>query len=158
MKAVPPRVRSAHAGDLDRIIEIERSWLHLSHWSSNAYDRLLNEDDFTRSYVAEVKTVEGKPTIVGFVIFHVSYQTSEIYNIAVDQTYARGGIGSYLMNAVVQASRREKAHKLILEVRKSNSGAIQFYTEFEFSIIGERHNYYSNPSEDAYIMKRDLRF
>jgi ribosomal-protein-alanine N-acetyltransferase len=158
MKAVPVRVRSARAGDIDRIIEIERSWVHLSHWSVDAYERLLNEDNFTSSFVGEIETGEEEPAIVGFVIFHVADRISEIYNIAVDRTYARDGVGTYMMNAVIEASRQEGARKLMLEVRKSNSAAIKFYSRFQFSIAGERHNYYSNPVEDAYVMERDLRF
>ena len=157
MKAVPVRVRSARAGDIDRIIEIERSWVHLSHWSVDAYDRLLNEDNFTSSFVAEIEAGEEEPAIVGFVIFNVADRISEIYNIAVDRTHARDGVGSYLLNAVIDASRREGARKLMLEVRKSNSCAINFYGRFQFSMSGERHNYYSNPVEDAYVMERDLR-
>ena len=158
MKAVPVRVRSARAGDIGRIIEIERSWAHLSHWSVDAYDRLLNEDNFTSSFVAEIETGEEEPMIVGFVIFHVADRISEIYNIAVERTHARDGVGSYLLNAVIDGSRQQGARKLMLEVRKSNSVAIKFYKRFQFSIAGERHNYYSKPGEDAYVMERDLRF
>jgi ribosomal-protein-alanine N-acetyltransferase len=45
---------------------------------------------------------------------------------------------------------------VVLEVRKSNSGAIQFYDEFHFHVIGERKNYYSNPIEDAFVMEYQI--
>ena len=62
------------------------------------------------------------------------------------------------MNSAIDTSRKEGARKLVLEVRKSNAGAIQFYLRFRFTVVGERNNYYSNPIEDAYLMERDLRF
>ena len=156
MKALEVRIRKARKGDIDRIIDIERSWHHLSHWSIDSYYRLLNDDSFTSSFVAEIEGEKNHPNIVGFVIFHIAADVSEIYNIAVEAAHARSGIGNELMAAAVQESGRRKAHKVILEVRKSNNPAINFYLKFDFKITGERKNYYSNPIEDAYIMELEI--
>lgn len=156
MKALEVRIRKARKGDIDRIIDIERSWHHLSHWSIDSYYRLLNDDSFTSSFVAEIEGETGSPSIVGFVIFHIAADVSEIYNIAVEAAHARSGIGYELMTAAVRDSGRRKANKVILEVRKSNNPAINFYLKFEFKITGERKNYYSNPIEDAYIMELEI--
>ena len=156
MKALEVRIRKARKGDIDRIIDIERSWQHLSHWSIDSYYRLLNDDNFTSSFVAEIEGGRGRTSIVGFVIFHIASDLSEIYNIAVEATHARSGIGQELMAAAVQESGRRKARKVILEVRKSNTPAINFYVKFAFKITGERKNYYSSPIEDAYIMELDI--
>jgi ribosomal-protein-alanine N-acetyltransferase len=156
VKALEVRIRKARKGDIDRIIDIERSWQHLSHWSIDSYYRLLNDDSFTSSFVAETEGERGRPTIVGFVIFHIATDVSEIYNIAVESAHARSGIGNELMKAAVQESGRRNARKVILEVRKSNHPAINFYLKFNFEITGDRKNYYSNPIEDAYIMELSI--
>ena len=156
MKAVSPSIRPARGSDVERIIEIERSWEHLSHWSIDAYYRLLEEDRFTWTFVAELENDDGLE-IVGFVIFHVADHVSEIYNIAVDGQYSRLGVGGMLMKTVIERSRHQGARKVVLEVRQSNVSAIRFYSDFGFRRCGERHNYYSNPQEDAYVMDRDLR-
>ena len=96
-------------------------------------------------------------SIVGFVIFHLAENMSEIYNIAVDEGHARSGIGTFLLQAVIESVLVDGARKLMLEVRKSNAGAIKFYRRFKFRIVGERTDYYSNPVEDAFVMERDLR-
>ena len=153
MKSVQVRIRKVSRGDIDRIIDIERSWHHLSHWSVDSYYRLINEDSFTSSYVAELDDAAGRKQIVGFVIFHLTGDISEIYNIAVEAEHARCGIGRQLMSAAIDASRQEKVNRVMLEVRKSNSPAINFYLGFKFRIAGERKNYYSNPPEDAYVME-----
>ena len=153
MKALEVRIRKARKGDIDRIIDIERSWQHLSHWSIDSYYRLLNDDSFTSSFVAETDGEKGRSIIVGFVIFHIAADVSEIYNIAVESAHARSGIGYELMRAAVQESGRRNARKVLLEVRKSNSPAINFYLKFNFKITGDRKNYYSNPVEDAYVME-----
>ena len=156
MKALEVRIRKVRKGDVDRIIDIERSWHHLSHWSIDSYYRLLNDDSFTSSFVAEMEDETGRTTIVGFVIFHIAADVSEIYNIAVESGHARSGIGKELMAAAIHESGRRKAGKVILEVRKSNNAAINFYLKFDFKIAGERKNYYSNPNEDAYVMEVEI--
>jgi ribosomal-protein-alanine N-acetyltransferase len=153
MKALQARIRKVAHDDIDRIIDIERSWHHLSHWSVDSYYRLINEDSFTSSYVAEIDDEGGGSKIVGFVIFHITAGISEIYNIAVQSQHARHGVGRLLMSAAIQASREKQATKVVLEVRKSNVPAINFYYGFDFHIVGERKNYYSNPLEDAYVME-----
>jgi ribosomal-protein-alanine N-acetyltransferase len=156
LKALEVRIRKVRKGDIDRIIDIERSWQHLSHWSIDSYYRLLNDDSFTCSFVAEIADDNGRPNIVGFVIFHIAADVWEIYNIAVEHSHARSGIGHALMSAAIQESARRKASKVVLEVRKSNSPAINFYLKFSYVISGERRNYYSNPIEDAYVMELEV--
>src|SRR5262245_9187324 len=156
MKALQVRIRKVKQTDVERIVEIERSWQHLSHWSVDSYYRILSEDSLTSSFVAEAEDENGDTSIVGFVIFNVTIPVSEIYNIAVDVNHARLGIGKQLMTAVISESRKRLANKVVLEVRKSNSGAIRFYDSFGFQITGDRKNYYSNPIEDAYVMERPV--
>src|SRR5690348_9405453 len=153
MKALQVRIRKARRSDVDRIIDIERSWRHLSHWSIDSYYRLLSDDAFTTSFVAETGNGDRHGEIVGFVIVHTASDVSEIYNIAVDAAHARLGIGRQLMSAAIDESERRNAEKVMLEVRKSNERAIKFYFDFHFKIAGERKNYYSNPIEDAFVME-----
>ena len=147
MKALQVRIRKIRSTDVRRIIEIERSWSHLSHWSEDSYYRLVNDEGFTASFLAEVDDETGRPFIAGFVIFHVAGTNSEVYNI---------GIGRALMNTVMNESLKRYASRVLLEVRKSNSSAIRFYEAFGFKVLGDRKDYYSNPIEDAYVMEKKL--
>src|SRR5437773_5844108 len=78
VKALEVRIRKARKSDVDRIIDIERSWQHLSHWSIDCYYRLLNDDGLISSFVAETETYRERIGIVGFVIFHIAADVSEI--------------------------------------------------------------------------------
>lgn len=156
MRALQVRIRKVKRSDIDRVIEIERSWHHLSHWSVDSYYRLLNDDGFTSSFVAEMEDETRQFKIVGFVIFHIAGLATEVYNIAVDASHARSGIGKQLMMTVMKESQNHYAKKVLLEVRKSNFGAIRFYEGFGFKVAGERKDYYSNPIEDAYVMELNL--
>jgi len=105
MTALQVQVRKVKKSDIDRIVDIERSWFHLSHWSIDSYYRLLNDDGFTTSFVAETEDETGRLTIVGFVIFHVAAGVSEIYNIAVDSNHSRQGIGRRLLASAIEESQ-----------------------------------------------------
>ena len=50
----------------------------------------------------------------------------------------------------------QKVHKLMLEVRESNLDAISFYKDKGFTEDGLRKSYYSDPTEDAVLMSREL--
>ena len=156
MKALQVRIRKARRSDVDRIVDIERSWHHLSHWSIDSYYRLLSDDTFTTSFVAEAEDEDGLCSIVGFVIIHTASDVAEIYNIAVEAGHARLGVGRQMMAAAIEEALRRMAHRVVLEVRKSNEAAIKFYLEFGFRIAGDRKNYYSNPIEDAFVMERKI--
>jgi ribosomal-protein-alanine N-acetyltransferase len=149
MRALQARIRKVRPSDIRRIIEIERSWAHLSHWSEDSYYRLVNDEGFTASFLAEIEDQDGRPFIAGFVIFHVAGPNSEVYNIAVDAGHSRCGIGKQLMNTVVSESLKRYASRVLLEVRKSNASAIRFYEGFGFKVLGERKDYYSNPIESV---------
>ena len=46
--------------------------------------------------------------------------------------------------------------KIFLEVRISNTAAIRLYETCGFEQVGERKKYYSDPVEDALVMKWEM--
>ena len=46
----------------------------------------------------------------------------------------------------------DKLKFLTLEVRPSNTAAVKLYEGFGFEQVGERKNYYSNPTENAVLL------
>jgi ribosomal-protein-alanine N-acetyltransferase len=156
MNAVAARIRKAGKADVDRIVDIERSWRHLSHWSIDSYYRLITDETTAATFVAECEDESGRSRITGFIIFNIAAGVAEIYNIAVEAASSRLGIGGRLMRAAFDECRRRQAKTVVLEVRKSNRSAIDFYYGFNFQVVGERKGYYSNPVEDAFVMQMAL--
>ena len=74
-----------------------------------------------------------------------------ITNVAVLPDYRRKGVGSALLDGLIDICRENGALYLTLEVRKSNISAINLYEKKGFSSVGHRKNFYSNPTEDALI-------
>ncbi len=81
---------------------------------------------------------------------------ADVMNVAVDPEFRRQGVGEGLMVALMDALRAKGMESLTLEVRASNSPAIALYDRLGFAEVGRRPNYYTDPREDALIMRKEL--
>ena len=68
----------------------------------------------------------------------------------------RQGVAGKLMLALENYCEEHQIVRLLLDVRESNETARNFYTESGFAEDGIRQGFYSNPSEDAVLMSRQL--
>jgi len=81
---------------------------------------------------------------------------ADVMNVAVAPAFRRQGIGEGLMVALMDALRDKGMESVTLEVRASNSPAISLYDRLGFTEVGRRPNYYTDPREDALIMRKEL--
>ena len=77
-----------------------------------------------------------------------------VNNIAVLEKFRRRGIARALLQQML--AELSQAQSVTLEVRKSNSPAIALYKAFGFEQVGERKNFYSQPTENAILMTKIL--
>ncbi len=70
-----------------------------------------------------------------------------------DPTRRRQGIGTRLVENILQTGRLHGARQIFLEVRETNLNAQALYLKHGFDVVGRRRAYYSNPKEDALIMR-----
>jgi ribosomal-protein-alanine N-acetyltransferase len=77
-----------------------------------------------------------------------------VNTIAVDPARRRQGLGTRLVQHVIQEARAAGAHDATLEVRRSNTAAIQLYERLGFRVEAIRPKYYTEPEEDALILWR----
>ncbi len=92
--------------------------------------------------------------LIGYLLFQKIPPEGEILKLAVREDCRRQGVAGKLMASLVAICRQEGITKLMLEVRRSNAGAIAFYKTCGFRTDGVRRNYYENPTEDALLMSR----
>lgn len=122
-------------------------------WSVKDYRaEIERKDSFV--LVARLTTAE----IVGFLVARLvpgrnARPDTDLYNIAVKEKYRRAGVGEELLKTLVSIIRSKDAENIWLEVRASNRGAIRFYEKHGFRAELTRRNFYSNPAEDALIMR-----
>jgi ribosomal-protein-alanine N-acetyltransferase len=79
-----------------------------------------------------------------------------ITNIAVHPEFRSCGVGSALMEALLEAARAFGIIALTLEVRRSNLTAQSLYSKYGFKEGGMRKSYYADNNEDALIMWKQL--
>lgn len=91
---------------------------------------------------------ENKNCVIGFLQYLKLYDTLEIINIFVKEEYRKQGIAKKMIDYLTD----ESINHILLEVRKSNINAIEFYKHIGFNEIRTIKNYYDN--EDAIVMER----
>ncbi|MCR5833952.1 MAG: ribosomal protein S18-alanine N-acetyltransferase [Selenomonadaceae bacterium] len=78
---------------------------------------------------------------------------SEIETIAVMPEYQRQGVGTKLFAELLDTITARHAEMIFLEVRPSNTAAVNFYEKIGFKTVEISKNFYGD--EDAYIMMKE---
>jgi len=78
-----------------------------------------------------------------------------VMNLATRPDRRRQGLARTLMSTAIEYARGHAVSRVFLEVRRSNSPAIDLYRSFGFFPIGVRARYYGD-GEDAVEMARDV--
>ena len=94
--------------------------------------------------------------VVGYIGSQTVIDESDVLNVAVTPEYRRQGIAQQLIEELSGELRARNVRMLTLEVRVSNDAAIALYEKLGFRQVGRRKNYYFNPKEDAWILRKEL--
>ena len=94
--------------------------------------------------------------VVGYIGSQSVLGESDMMNVAVHPERRRRGIAEKLVLALSHDLKQRDNVCLTLEVRASNAPAIALYEKLGFAQVGRRPNYYRNPKEDAFIMRRSF--
>ncbi|MDT8715564.1 ribosomal protein S18-alanine N-acetyltransferase [Clostridium sp. 19966] len=120
-------------------------------WSKESFENELS-NQYARYVVAIVDGI-----VVGFGGMWIIIDEAHITNIAVHPEFRGCGIGSVILDALIDICLNEKVVAMTLEVRASNERAKNLYGKFGFVEEGIRKAYYQDNREDAIIMwKRDF--
>ena len=134
--------------DLDEIVAIETASFS-NPWTRQMYLRELQNPDVSFLYVLRVPGL-----IAGFCSFWLVLDEIHINNLAVRSAYQRQGLGTALLQRVLEAGAGRGAERATLEVRRSNAPARRLYERLGFEVAATRPNYYVSPPEDALILWR----
>ena len=111
-------------------------------------ERELREYLETDGFEAYCAKKDGK--LLGVICLLVGIDTTDILDVAVDIKARNKGIGYSLIEFA-----KARFPVLMLEVRESNAPARALYEKCGFEQISMRKNYYSNPTENAIIYRRE---
>jgi ribosomal-protein-alanine N-acetyltransferase len=150
------RMERATAGDLDRIVRIERESF-TTPWTRKMFEVELDQNPFGRLYVARpAASPDREGGFVGYVCFWVVFEEFRLMTLAVEPSARRQGFGRALLRHAMALGRAQGATRALLEVRASNAAALKLYEQEGFRRTAVRARYYANPVEDAVLMEREL--
>lgn len=132
--------------ELEQIAGLEREIF------SDAWSRKGLLDTFRQSG-AVIFGVWEEREFAGYAILYFVLDEGEIPRIAVKEAFRRRGAASILFQKILEFCQKKGIDTLFLEVRESNAPALNFYRKCGFKENGIRKNFYTNPSEDAILLK-----
>ncbi len=102
--------------------------------------------------------LEKDGELAGYGVTMVTLDEGHLLNIAISPNYQRQGLGLKLLEFLADDVTAKNAKVFFLEVRVSNTVAINLYENYGFCEVGIRKGYYPGTKgrEDAIVMMQDL--
>ena len=152
-------MRPFKPSDLDKVISINRVCLpenYSPYFFMEIYER----------YPLTFIVAEHDGELVGYIMCRIETGFSSlgtlslskkghVVSVAVLPLHQRKGVGTVLMSEAMKNMRVYKAKECFLEVRASNTPAIDMYKHLGFRIARTAEGYYAD-GENAYVMARKL--
>ena len=136
--------------DITGVLTIERSSYEFP-WSAGIFTDCLRV-----GYCCWV--LDTGPDLLGYGIMSVATEESHILNVCIAPEVRRQGYARHLMEHLMSTAAEHGACIAYLEVRPSNTAAIDLYTDMGFRHVGTRRAYYPahQGREDAHVLSISL--
>lgn len=144
-QAVEQHIRPMTTGDLEQVVAVERL-CHAHPWSAELFQRELANP------VSTIDLFWFGDALAGFLCSWMVGAELEILNVATSPAFRRRGVAAALMRQAFERGRRGGLQSAFLEVRVGNTGAIDLYRRFGFTVVARRPRYYAD-GEDALLMQ-----
>jgi ribosomal-protein-alanine N-acetyltransferase len=91
---------------------------------------------------------------MGYAIMMMVLDEAHLLNVSIAKKFQGRGLGSSLLDYLIEVARGHGGQTMFLEVRPSNKAAIGLYEKFGFNEFSVRKGYYpaANGREDAILM------
>ena len=139
-------IRRATVSDIDAIHAIEIQSFSVP-WSKESF-----RSDLENTKVARYLVLEEEGEIIGYAGYWCIVGEGQVTNVAVAPLQRGKGYGLQLVQEMTARAFAEGCTTMFLEVRVSNEAALGVYTKLGYAKVSVRKDYYSEPTEDSYIM------
>ena len=119
---------------LDDVMDIE-IYANPTPWSKQTFDKILEQRSL--SFVIILNS-----QIIGFCIANKVLDECHLQNISVLETMRRQGVGNFMLDILKKRMSLSGITTVLLEVRKSNKIAQDFYRRNGFQELSIRKDYY----------------
>lgn len=144
------KIRRAAIGDEVLLAELEQASFS-DPWSEKSLQAYLSEPH------GLVLLARLEEKICGYLVSSLLLEEGELLRIATLPSFRKKGVGRALLTAFKKEAEKGGAKTLFLEVRKGNSAARCLYESEGFLLLGERKNYYRDPTEDALLYQYTIK-
>jgi ribosomal-protein-alanine N-acetyltransferase len=151
--ALPFVIEWMQVSDLGDVVTLEEL-TGLNRWGFDAYRREIQKNPNSIMLVA--RNLRPGPPVIGFFAGWTVEDELHVNNIATHPQFRQRGIGARLMETAIEEGRRRGIAFVLLEVRASNEAAQSLYRKLGFNFVARRRDYYRFPTEDAFVMKKEL--
>lgn len=151
LQITPPLLRPMHDEDVGAVMDIERR-AYPFPWSDGIFHDCIHV-----GYCCWVYELDG--VVVGYAVMSIGAAEAHILNLCVEPEQQRRGIGTQMLELLIELAQQHQANSMFLEVRPSNRGAISLYHAMSFTEVGTRKDYYpaTQGRENALILERKLK-
>lgn len=142
------KISKMNIDDLNKILPVLLTEFD-DFWNYNIFKSEL-ENENSKYVVAK-----NNDEIVGFAGIWISIDEAHVTNIVTKKYLRKNGIGSTLLEELINLSKNLNLVSITLEVNENNLDAIKLYEKFGFEKLGIRKKYYNN-TDNALIMTKKL--
>lgn len=139
-------VRAMRPDDVTEVVYIENRSFRVP-WSERTFRSLLRQPH------AALFVAETDARVTGYAAVWFVADEGELGDLAVHPDFRRRGIGAILLCHALEEARSRAVRVLYLEVRAGNESARRLYERSGFEVISVRPGYYTQPVEDALVMR-----
>ena len=155
------RLRPMTTADLADVMDLEHELFPEDPWTAQMFAGEVAQPPEVRLYLvaeADGHGPDGRPVVAGYagMLFVPGGLQADVLTIAVRESHWGLGIGSALLDELMQAARERGCAEIFLEVRADNPRAHGLYRRRGFAEIGVRRGYYKPSGVDAIVMRKDL--
>ncbi|MDE6189861.1 MAG: GNAT family N-acetyltransferase [Clostridia bacterium] len=134
---------------IDSIYDIENQSLDEA-WSKEQLGGLIG----CSNAIARVGLVDNK-AVCSYSLYIVG-EEGFVNNLSVEETFRGKGVGSFLMEDMINCSKLRNLSALTLEVNENNTAAINLYRKFGFTVEGNRPKFYNGKDAALIMWKRNI--
>jgi ribosomal protein S18 acetylase RimI-like enzyme len=149
MKGKDITIRPGSLNDLEALIDLEKKAFSTDRFDRQQYIYLLTK---ARASVIVLEK-EGSVRGAAVMLWRKNSNKGRLYNIVVDPTLQRMGMGAILLGACEREALKRNRTIVSLEVRSDNLSAVRFYEERGYKVAANLPGYYSDGGDGLRMSK-----